>query len=162
MSDPSTMEDEHTVAEREGLAGRGARLAAYLIDWVLVGVVAGLIGYYGGLLERVMQQDTEAALWLGVIAVVVYAVINGYLLANRGQTVGKIAAAVRIVDARTREIVPLWKSFGLRVFVIQALASVPVVGTLLSLADILFIFGERRRCLHDHLAGTIVVRVEDS
>ena len=162
MTDHSTNESQPTAVEDEGLAGRGARLAAYLIDWALVGVVAGLIGYYAGLWERLMQQDTEAVVWLGVIGMVVYAVINGRLLANRGQTVGKLAAAVRIVDARTREIVPFWKSFGLRVVVIQALASVPAVGALFSLVDILFIFGERRRCLHDHLAGTVVIRVEDS
>ena len=162
MTDHSTNESQPTAVEDEGLAGRGARLAAYLIDWALVGVVAGLIGYYAGLWERLMQQDTEAVVWLGVIGMVVYAVINGRLLANRGQTVGKMAAAVRIVDARTREIVPFWKSFGLRVVVIQALASVPAVGAVFSLVDILFIFGERRRCLHDHLAGTVVIRVEDS
>ena len=162
MTDHSTNESQPTAVEDEGLAGRGARLAAYLIDWALVGVVAGLIGYYAGLWERLMQQDTEAVVWLGVIGMVVYAVINGRLLANRGQTVGKLAAAVRIVDARTREIVPFWKSFGLRVVVIQALASVPAVGALFSLVDVLFIFGERRRCLHDHLAGTVVIRVEDS
>ena len=162
MTDHSTNESQPTAAEDEGLAGRGARLAAYLIDWALVGVVAGLIGYYAGLWERLMQQDTEAVVWLGVIGMVVYAVINGRLLANRGQTVGKMAAAVRIVDARTREIVPFWKSFGLRVVVIQALASVPAVGAVFSLVDVLFIFGERRRCLHDHLAGTVVIRVEDS
>ena len=162
MTDHSTNESQPTAVEDEGLAGRGARLAAYLIDWALVGVVAGLIGYYAGLWERLMQQDTEAVVWLGVIGMVVYAVINGRLLANRGQTVGKLAAAVRIVDARTREIVPFWKSFGLRVVVIQALASVPAVGAVFSLVDVLFIFGERRRCLHDHLAGTVVIRVEDS
>lgn len=162
MTDHSTNESQPTAVEDEGLAGRGARLAAYLIDWALVGVVAGLIGYYAGLWERLMQQDTEAVVWLGVIGMVVYAVINGRLLANRGQTVGKMAAAVRIVDARTREIVPFWKSFGLRVVVIQALASVPAVGAVFSLVDVLFIFGERRRCLHDHLAGTVVIRVEDS
>ena len=162
MTDHSTNESQPTAVEDEGLAGRGARLAAYLIDWALVGVVAGLIGYHAGLWERLMQQDTEAVVWLGVIGMVVYAVINGRLLANRGQTVGKMAAAVRIVDARTREIVPFWKSFGLRVVVIQALASVPAVGALFSLVDVLFIFGERRRCLHDHLAGTVVIRVEDS
>ena len=64
---------------------------------------------------------------------------------------------VRIVDAATGEIVPVWKSFGLRVVVIQGIASIPVVGGLFALVDVLFIFGERRRCLHDHLAGTIVV-----
>ena len=166
MSDPSTTEDEHPLAEAqaeaEALAGRGARLGAYLLDWLLVGLIAGVIAYYAGLFERVMEQDTEAALWLGVIALVVYMVVNGRLLANRGQTVGKMAVGVRIVDAKTRDIVAFWKSFGLRIVAIQAITTVPLVGGLLGLVNVLFIFGERRRCLHDHLAGTIVVRVEES
>lgn len=139
------------------LAGRGARLGAYLIDWILVGAVAGVIGYMAGLMERLMRQDTTAMLWFAAIGLVVYGIINGRLLATRGQTVGKKLVGVQIVDAPTRQIVPVWKSFGLRIVVIQAITSVPLVGAIFGLLDVLFIFGERRRCLHDLLAGTIVV-----
>ena len=155
-------ENEMTPVEESpdaGLAGRGARLGAYLIDWILVGAVAGVIGYTAGLMERFMRQDTTATLWLAAIGLVVYGVINGRLLATRGQTVGKKLVGVRIVDAPTRQIVAVWKSFGLRVAVIQAITAVPLVGALFGLLDVLFIFGERRRCLHDLLAGTVVVEV---
>ena len=155
-------ENEMTPMEESpdaGLAGRGARLGAYLIDWILVGAVAGVIGYTAGLMERFMRQDTTATLWLAAIGLVVYGVINGRLLATRGQTVGKKLVGVRIVDASTRQIVAVWKSFGLRLAVIQAIAAVPLVGALFGLLDVLFIFGERRRCLHDLLAGTVVVEV---
>ena len=139
------------------LAGRGARLGAYLMDWFLVGVIASVIGYTAGLMEGLMRQDTTAALWFAAIALVVYGVINGRLLATRGQTVGKKLVGVQIVNAATREIVPVWKSFGLRIVVIQAITSAPLVGAIFGLLNVLFIFGERRRCLHDLLAGTIVV-----
>ena len=155
-------ENEMTPVEESpdaGLAGRGARLGAYLIDWILVSVITGVIGYMTGLLERLMNQDTTATLLLAAIGVVVYGVINGRLLATRGQTVGKKLVGVRIVDAPTRQIVGVWKSFGLRVAVIQAITAVPLVGALFGLLDVLFIFGERRRCLHDLLAGTVVVEV---
>lgn len=155
-------ENEMTPMEESpdaGLAGRGARLGAYLIDWILVSVITGVIGYMTGLLERLMNQDTTATLLLAAIGVVVYGVINGRLLATRGQTVGKKLVGVRIVDAPTRQIVAVWKSFGLRVAVIQAITAVPLVGALFGLLDVLFIFGERRRCLHDLLAGTVVVEV---
>ena len=36
---------------------------------------------------------------------------------------------------------------------------VPVLGPLASFVDILFIFGASRRCVHDLIAGTQVVRV---
>ena len=154
------MSDHGDMAEREALAGRGARLGAYLIDWLIIGVVAGGIAFWAGLFERIVQEDTSAALWLVGIALVVYAAINLRLLATRGQTVGKLAVGVRIVEADSRRIVPVWKSFGLRVVVIQGIALIPTVGGILALLDILFIFGERRRCLHDHLAGTIVVHAD--
>ena len=159
MSDQSVTPDVTPTEESPtwALAGRGARLGAYLIDWILVGVIAGVIGYMAGLLERLMIQDTAATLLLAAIGVVVYGVINGRLLATRGQTVGKKLVGVRIVDAPTRQIAPVWKSFGLRIVVIQAITSVPLVGAIFGLLNVLFIFGERRRCLHDLLAGTIVV-----
>lgn len=157
MSDHETTDSDQTAAEREGLAGRGARLGAYLIDWIIIGAVAFGIAWYAGLFERIMRQDTTATLWVALISLAVYAAINLRLLAQHGQTVGKRLVGVRIVDATAREIVPVWKSFGLRVVVIQGIASIPLVGGLFALVDVLFIFGERRRCLHDHLAGTIVV-----
>lgn len=157
MSDHETTDSDQTAAEREGLAGRGARLGAYVIDWIIVGAVTFGIAWYAGLFERIMRQDATATLWVTLIGLAVFAVINLRLLAQHGQTVGKRLVGVRIVDATAREIVPVWKSFGLRVVVIQGIASVPLVGGLFALVDVLFIFGERRRCLHDHLAGTIVV-----
>ena len=157
MSDHETTDSDRTAAEREGLAGRGARLGAYVIDWLIIGAVTFGIAWYAGLFERIMRQDATATLWVTLIGLAVFAVINLRLLAQHGQTVGKRLVGVRIVDAAAREIVPVWKSFGLRVVVIQGVASIPVVGGLFALVDVLFIFGERRRCLHDHLAGTIVV-----
>ena len=39
-----------------------------------------------------------------------------------------------------------------------AITAIPVAGGIFALADLLFIFREDRRCLHDHIAGTRVVR----
>jgi uncharacterized RDD family membrane protein YckC len=38
------------------------------------------------------------------------------------------------------------------------IGAVPMFGGLYSIADVLFIFGKDRRCLHDLLAGTRVVQ----
>lgn len=151
-----------TEASEEDLAGRGARLGAYLIDMIIVGAVAGGIAYALGWFEGLMRQDTTTVVLVLLLTIVVFGVINGRLLVTRGQTVGKRLVGVRIVDARTRQIVPLVKSFGLRFIVVQAITQVQFVGPILALVDPLFIFGERRRCLHDYLAGTIVVRVDDA
>jgi uncharacterized RDD family membrane protein YckC len=46
----------------------------------------------------------------------------------------------------------------LRSFVNGLIGSIPVVGAAYSLVDICFIFRDDRRCLHDLLAGTKVVK----
>lgn len=161
MSEPDTTDIEPGTTE-EDLAGRGARLGAYLIDVITIGVVGGGIAYALGWFEGLMRQDPTAVVSVLLLTIVVFGVINGRWLVTRGQTVGKRLVGVRIVDARTREIVPLVKSYGLRFIVVQAITQMPFAGPVLALVDPLFIFGERRRCLHDYLAGTIVVQAEDT
>ena len=63
-----------------------------------------------------------------LLTIVIFGLINGRWLVTRGQTVGKRLVGVRIVDARTREVVPLVKSYGLRFIVVQAITQVPFVG----------------------------------
>ena len=40
-------------------------------------------------------------------------------------------------------------------------SNLPEIGQFVALADVLPIFGKSRRCLHDYLARTIVVRVRE-
>ena len=40
---------------------------------------------------------------------------------------------------------------------VWAILAIPKVGGVLALADILFVFRDDRRCLHDQIAGTRVV-----
>ena len=141
----------------DALAGRGARLGAYMLDWVIVGVISMVVVFSLGWFDEMAAGGTGAAVRTALVALVAYGAVNGYLLAQRGQTVGKRAVGVRIVSGKTGDIVPVWNSFGLRVALVQLVFQIPIVGILIALADALFIFGERRRCLHDFLAGTLVV-----
>ena len=47
----------------------------------------------------------------------------------------------------------------LRSWVVQVLSAIPMVGGLVGLIDALMIFGDEQRCLHDHIAGTVVIDV---
>ena len=40
------------------------------------------------------------------------------------------------------------------------LTGIPMIGSLVSLVDILLIFAQDRRTLHDHIADTIVIDAE--
>ena len=88
-----------------------------------------------------------------------YLIVNGYLLSTKGQTVGKLVAGTRIVNAETNELVPLWPLFFKRWISIQLLAAIPVIGNFVALVDVLMIFRKNRKCLHDDLAGTKVIKV---
>jgi uncharacterized RDD family membrane protein YckC len=51
----------------------------------------------------------------------------------------------------------LGRIFWLRNFVNGIPGAIPVIGYVYFLVDSLFIFGARRRCIHDLIAGTIVI-----
>jgi uncharacterized RDD family membrane protein YckC len=142
------------------LAGRLERLAAVLID-ALIGIIPGVaaLAYSGGL-ESVLKGQpltTQQALLVAVWSWGSFLAINSYLLFKRGQTVGKYLLHVRIVDLQGG-IAPFWRVILLRYLLIPAVAQLGVLGQLLSTADCLLIFQKSRRCLHDILAGTRVIK----
>lgn len=93
-----------------------------------------------------------------VLSLGIFLIAQGYLLATRGQTIGKLLLGMRIVGS-DGQIRPFAATFGLRYGVMSLLCWLPGLGALIGLADSVQIFFNRhRRCLHDYLAGTWVVR----
>jgi uncharacterized RDD family membrane protein YckC len=84
-------------------------------------------------------------------------VVNGYLLKKYGQTVGKRFLDVRICDSRTEAVPPLWRLV-VRIGVPPIAGLLGALGRLFALVDVLFIFRRDRRCIHDLIAGTRVVK----
>jgi uncharacterized RDD family membrane protein YckC/phage FluMu protein Com len=82
-----------------------------------------------------------------------------YLLATRSQSIGKYLVNTQIMDFDTGEPASFVKTFLLRSIVNGIINGLPVVGGCYGLIDILFIFGEERRCIHDHIAGTYVADI---
>jgi uncharacterized RDD family membrane protein YckC len=82
-----------------------------------------------------------------------------YLLSTRGQTLGKLAVGVRIVDQDDESNSGFVRAWLLRSLVPWLITFFPLLGQLFWLADLVAIFGEERRCLHDGIAGTKVVSV---
>jgi uncharacterized RDD family membrane protein YckC len=98
--------------------------------------------------------------------------IQAYLVAHRGQSLGKIVVKTRIVTADGRQA-GLYRGFVLRqlpfiapgllvsllLYLGEPAAFVQPLGTLIKIVsaiDTLFILGTSRRCLHDYFAGTRV------
>lgn len=157
------------------LAGRGQRLLAQLVDASLslvpltllcVGlspVVSGMALVLGGeeheqTALRLLHGTHGAALI--AVAVVIGLVLTLWqwtLLATDGVTVGKRLVGIRVVDKEGKRA-GFGKAVGRRVWLFYALCMIPFVGLLLGTVDVLPIFFRPRRCLHDYVAGTLVVR----
>jgi uncharacterized RDD family membrane protein YckC len=172
-----TSDEIHRLAQREarlplnemnfaGLPSASivARLFAVLADGVLDGlaVVVG-IGLYLGLLEigvidaqsgMTANGPTDSLEALAAIAFpwLALKVIQWNLIATRGQTLGKMLLFIRIIKVNG-EIPGFVSGVILRNWLRAALNSIPLFG----LIDVLFIFTDSRRCIHDYLAGTRVV-----
>lgn len=83
--------------------------------------------------------------------------IQGYLLATRGQTVGKYLVGTQILDERTNKVPGFLGMYCKRYLVFAVAAYIPVVGNIIAIIDALMIFRDNRKCWHDEMAGTKVV-----
>jgi uncharacterized RDD family membrane protein YckC len=141
------------------LATRGRRLAAAIVD-VLVSFA--LIGVLALVTPWNLFADTGRGYWRPslfepALGFVLFMLANGYLLATQGQTIGKRLLGLRIVRSNG-SAVAIGRMIGLRYGVFSALNIVPVVGQVVGVIDALCIFRSSRRCLHDDLADTLVIK----
>jgi uncharacterized RDD family membrane protein YckC len=123
------------------LATRGQRLAAGFVD----GLVFAGIG--------VLVFASSA---LAIVAFVLVAAINLWLLARHRASIGKRVLGIRMARSDGSEA-GLARLVFLRGLARCIVTSIPYLN-LLIVVDLLFIFGKRRRCLHDYIADTIVVK----
>jgi len=145
-------------------ASRWLRLGAYFIDLLIVCILiapgfclmlAGGVFAHNGEPNTPMMVAGFGALGL---ALLIAAGVQIYLLTTRGQTMGKKLIGIKIVNFDDESNPGFVKACLLRGFVNGLIASIPMVGPVYSLVDVCFIFREDRRCIHDLLAGTKVVK----
>ncbi len=156
---PPQAEVGDAVAAEGELASRGARLGGAIIDAIISWIIMFPVLYYTGFWQSAMsgQVSLTSQLMLGLVGIVVFLILNGYLLSKRGQTIGKALVGTRIVSVTDGQILPLPKVFGLRYLPMSVIALVPVIGNIVAIVNVLFIFRDDRRCIHDLIAGTKVV-----
>jgi uncharacterized RDD family membrane protein YckC len=153
--------DESVTTEVE-LAGRGQRLGAAILDtFVGVAVAIPLMFALGtfGYIRRGQQLPWPLHVASAVLGFLGFVLLHGYYLKISGQTIGKRIVGIRIADL-DNSIPKFAKVLGLRYLPIQIATLIPVAGALYALVDALFIFFPDRRCLHDLIAGTKVVKVK--
>lgn len=145
-------------------ASRWLRLGAIILDSIIGGLFM-LPGFCvllsAGAFTRTNQPPTPltfAGFGVLSVGVLILLAIQIYLLTTRGQTVGKKLLAIKIVNFDNEANPGFVKAFLLRGLVNGLIGYIPIVGWVYTLVDICFIFRDDRRCLHDLLAGTKVVK----
>ena len=143
----------------EGLASRGKRLAGAFIDGAIL--VLAILPVFLPLIHGNMSAEMTPIqqVILALTSIAAYALINGYLIHKNGQTVAKRLLNMKMVDAVTGEKASWPKVIFLRYSLLVAFNLIPFVGGLLNFLNSIFIFGKKRRCLHDYFAGTKVIDV---
>jgi uncharacterized RDD family membrane protein YckC len=157
---PLARVDEDPIGELT-LADRGTRLGAALLDgvsWMIAVVpvmfLAALAPNSGGQPDDLMMGiifSVMGACWIALL------VVNLLWLHRYGQTIGKRILKIKVTRsdgthcALSRIVFARWLP-------VTLLSMVPLLGYIAQLVDPLMIFREDRRCLHDLIADTIVVR----
>lgn len=142
------------------LASRWSRVGASLIDALTIIPITLPLMYFTGAFENMsegVQPSISYSLAITLVGIILFLMIHGYFLCRDGQTLGKKVLNIKIVtlDGHLPSIATLAKRYGFY----WVVPSIPVIGGLLNLVNLLFIFSKSRRCIHDHFGGTKVVYV---
>lgn len=136
------------------MASRGARFLAALIDNLLFGAL-GI-----GAALAIPNFDFHLVHWFTLgCAILVVLAAQLALIARQAQTVGKYVMRIRVVRAGSDEKCGFFRYVVLRFLPISALGAVPMIGSIVTLVDAIAIFGSNRRCIHDLIADTEVVKI---
>lgn len=147
-------------SETEQLAGRGERLLAVIIDG-LIGIavmmpILYLIGYFD-----YMFEGLQPPVWMMIVSVVLgfvlYIAVHFKFIQANGQTIGKKLLNIRI-ENKSGGVASFNTIIFKRYLFMSVLSIIPFLGSLLAIVNFAFIFRKNRRCLHDEVASTQVMK----
>ena len=171
-ADPAALPVPETAAASAPLASRGERLLAQVLDNV-IGLACALPGLIMMALAAVsagfglgtdLDKLTTAAgfgagLMVTLAALIALAAVQLWMVVTSGQTIGKRVLDLRIVTFQDEANPGFVKVFLLRAVLPALIGAIPLIGAPFALTDYCFIFRPDRRCLHDLIAGTKVIKV---
>ncbi len=142
-----------------GYGGFWIRVVAYIIDGIILNIAFGVVGAILGIslipADPATMDPAEAMSQMGTFQAV--AVVGSWLYfalmesSARGATIGKMALGLRVVDEQGQRISFL-RATG-RFFAKFVSALILLIGYLM------VAFTDRKRGLHDIMAGTLVVKI---
>ena len=141
---------------------------SYVLYLIVLGIGALIIGAFTAYQSWLDEDLTfftlnlfDPTIWIDIFVIHgLFLALNGVLLHQYGQTIGKRLLKIAMVDADTYERVPVPRLLVLR-YVIWSIPNLffIVVWLIVGLVDLGFGLRKNRRTLHDMTANTIVVKV---
>lgn len=167
----SAPESEVEVKNSEGfdwqreLASRWTRLGAYILDSLFFVVLMIPLFFMGFGAAFMGEADSFSGSLYGATFFLTFGIsmliglgVQCYLLYKYSQTLGKRMVNIKIVRTDgSRANFP--RLFFLRMVLPQIVYQIPMVGGILALINALFIFGQKKQCIHDLVADTYVIDV---
>ena len=145
------------------LASRYDRFAGAFLDGLILSLIVIPILLALGIFQKGMNEE-PLELWMQIVQLalgwIAFFGLNSYLLVTRGQTVGKTIVKTKIIN-KNEETPDGVSIIGKRYVLPWIISYLPIVGQVFGLVNALFIFRKDRRCLHDHLAGTYVIKLNE-
>lgn len=150
----------------QGLAGRGARLAAALVDLIILAVINWILGLiFGQTVTWINNPDGTVSVGYssggvagGLLWIAIFLAYFTILHSKwEGQTLGKRVLGIRVVREGDRGTISTGQALG-RAAVYYFSWWVCVVGGIINLAWILW--DPRRQALHDKVAKTVVANAK--
>ena len=144
-------------------ASLGQRIGGALVDYFLQ-MAFTFLGIVAAIAIAILfdSQDPGVAAVIGNLGggagYLAVPLINAYLISTSGQSVGKKVAKTRIVDSQSGQQSGFVQGFLIRNFVFGIIESIPIIGWIIALADLIMLFPEPHETLHDKLAKTAVVQ----
>lgn len=142
------------------LASRWRRLGAAILDFVVVGILAATLMDVIGLDDRLNEAVMSSLVYnlvLGALFSVLFLLINFKLLKDKGQTIGKKVLGIKIVNLAGGQAT--WrKNLSKRYATFLIPGQISVIGSIFELVNFLFVFGKKKRCIHDYAGSTQVVK----
>lgn len=173
---PHTVVTDADDTENE-LADRGTRLGAFILDGLVINlmvVVPLCVGMGVQRLAAIGHDDSYGPLTFyaivagaflttgpagltALVGLVVYTAVSVYFVKKNGQSIGKKVLGIKVVRTDGSPV-SLGRIICLRNMVTGVLNLIPFIGPPYGLINILMILGKRRRCAHDRIADTIVIK----
>ena len=141
------------------LASRASRFLAALIDGLIVMMVTMPAMYFTGGFDNIKEGVEPSLMYItaiGLLGLLTFFIVNAKLLVEKGQTIGKNILDIKIVDLNNN--LPTKNNLLKRYLVYIVPQYIPAIGGFLSIINILFIFGKERRCIHDLVGKTKVIK----